>query len=309
MDPHGPLGEWRRCVWCWWARPSRWPWACGRNSRKVARKRWPSSTRPRPSKRPARGAAPVAAAAAPLSAADGRGNRQGVAAVPRAGRTGHLGLHATCRKPGTASRARASCGKRPCRCRATIRPWSGASTCFSPAPISAAAKSTASMPSMGSCSGSRSCPARRKARHPAQGERRHGLRRADHRHRRPLRLRHFRQRRPGRLGFFRQAGVVEKPGHARKTATGTPLRWPRIRIGCWSNSIRDRRGRQKSKLLAFDAATGKIVWQVVRPVPNSWATPIVIRQAGHEQVITAADPLGHRLQSGRWQRRFGGRSA
>lgn len=46
----------------------------------------------------------------------------------------------------------------------------------------------------------------------------------------------------------------------------------------------------KSKLLAFDSATGKIVWQVARPVPNSWASPIVIRLADRDQVVTAADP-------------------
>ena len=46
----------------------------------------------------------------------------------------------------------------------------------------------------------------------------------------------------------------------------------------------------KSKLLAFDSATGKVAWPVDRPVPNSWASPIVIRQGDREQIITAADP-------------------
>jgi outer membrane protein assembly factor BamB len=48
--------------------------------------------------------------------------------------------------------------------------------------------------------------------------------------------------------------------------------------------------RPKSKLLAFDAASGKIVWQADRPVPNSWSSPIVIRHAGSDQVVTSADP-------------------
>lgn len=46
----------------------------------------------------------------------------------------------------------------------------------------------------------------------------------------------------------------------------------------------------KSKLLAFDTATGKPVWQAVRSVPNSWSTPIVIRYAGQDQLIASADP-------------------
>jgi outer membrane protein assembly factor BamB len=46
----------------------------------------------------------------------------------------------------------------------------------------------------------------------------------------------------------------------------------------------------KSKLYAFDSASGKIVWQVDRKVPNSWASPIVIRTAGRDQIVTAAKP-------------------
>ncbi len=46
----------------------------------------------------------------------------------------------------------------------------------------------------------------------------------------------------------------------------------------------------KSKLLALDAATGNTVWETPRPVPNSWATPIVVDWKGQEQIITAGDP-------------------
>jgi outer membrane protein assembly factor BamB len=46
----------------------------------------------------------------------------------------------------------------------------------------------------------------------------------------------------------------------------------------------------KSKLFAFRAATGEIAWQVDRAVPNSWASPIVIRAAGRDQIVTAANP-------------------
>ena len=46
----------------------------------------------------------------------------------------------------------------------------------------------------------------------------------------------------------------------------------------------------KSKLLAFDMASGKKLWQQNRSVPNSWTTPIVIHHADRDQVITVADP-------------------
>jgi outer membrane protein assembly factor BamB len=45
-----------------------------------------------------------------------------------------------------------------------------------------------------------------------------------------------------------------------------------------------------SKILAFDSAAGEIVWQTERKVPNSWASPIVIRAGNRDQVVTVADP-------------------
>ncbi len=87
----------------------------------------------------------------------------------------------------------------------------------------------------------------------------------------------------GRLAWSKSLGLPENSyGHASSLATYKDLLLVQLDQG----SAR----AQKSKLLAFDAATGKIVWQVARPVPNSWATPIVIRHADHDQVITAADP-------------------
>jgi outer membrane protein assembly factor BamB len=46
----------------------------------------------------------------------------------------------------------------------------------------------------------------------------------------------------------------------------------------------------KSRLLAIKGSTGKIAWETARPVPNSWASPIVISVGGNEQVVTAAAP-------------------
>jgi outer membrane protein assembly factor BamB len=45
-----------------------------------------------------------------------------------------------------------------------------------------------------------------------------------------------------------------------------------------------------SKLLALDSATGKLVWETGRPVPNSWSSPIVARVGGRDQLITAGEP-------------------
>ena len=45
-----------------------------------------------------------------------------------------------------------------------------------------------------------------------------------------------------------------------------------------------------SRLMAFDGATGKVVWEKARQVPGSWASPIVVEAAGKTQIITAALP-------------------
>ncbi len=46
----------------------------------------------------------------------------------------------------------------------------------------------------------------------------------------------------------------------------------------------------KSRLFALDAASGKTVYEVPRPVPNSWASPIVVHAAGRDQLITCGNP-------------------
>jgi outer membrane protein assembly factor BamB len=48
--------------------------------------------------------------------------------------------------------------------------------------------------------------------------------------------------------------------------------------------------QEKSRLLALDIVTGKTVWEVKRPVPNSWSTPILIRAGQQEQIITCSNP-------------------
>ncbi len=46
----------------------------------------------------------------------------------------------------------------------------------------------------------------------------------------------------------------------------------------------------KSKLLAFDGKSGKLVWEQTRPVANSWTSPIVVKVGAQDQLITVADP-------------------
>jgi outer membrane protein assembly factor BamB len=45
-----------------------------------------------------------------------------------------------------------------------------------------------------------------------------------------------------------------------------------------------------SELIAIDGATGRTVWRARRPVPNSWATPIVINTGERHEVITCGSP-------------------
>lgn len=48
---------------------------------------------------------------------------------------------------------------------------------------------------------------------------------------------------------------------------------------------------KKSKLLAFDTATGTKAWETEpRPVPNSWATPVIFSAADKEQIVTSGNP-------------------
>jgi outer membrane protein assembly factor BamB len=45
-----------------------------------------------------------------------------------------------------------------------------------------------------------------------------------------------------------------------------------------------------SKLISLQGATGRVLWERSRPVPASWATPIVIEAAGKTQIITLGNP-------------------
>ncbi len=45
-----------------------------------------------------------------------------------------------------------------------------------------------------------------------------------------------------------------------------------------------------SKIMAFDSSSGSLVWSTSRPVPNSWATPIIINTGKREELITTGNP-------------------
>jgi len=45
-----------------------------------------------------------------------------------------------------------------------------------------------------------------------------------------------------------------------------------------------------SRLIALDALSGQTVWETQRPVPNSWASPIVINTGTREEIITCGNP-------------------
>ena len=201
-------------------------------------------------------------------------------------------------KHGTPPPARTSSGKRPSPCRATARRWSGAIAFFSPGPTGTAARSIASTPSAASCCGAGELPAAAGGGKPPN---------EDVGYASPT------VATDGRLAFgvfangdvaafdfagrrlwVRSLGFPDNVyGHAASPATFRDLllvpmdQGPNAKAG-------------KSKIMALDMATGKTVWERNRPVPNSWTSPIVVRAAGRDQLITAADPwvIAYQLPDG-----------
>ncbi len=57
----------------------------------------------------------------------------------------------------------------------------------------------------------------------------------------------------------------------------------------------------KSELIAFDAASGKVAWTAPRPVPNSWASPIVADTPAGERIVAAGGAwvIAYRPDTGR----------
>jgi outer membrane protein assembly factor BamB len=88
----------------------------------------------------------------------------------------------------------------------------------------------------------------------------------------------------GKLAWAKSLGIPENSyGHASSLVTYKNIVVVQFDQGPSAKAA-------KSKLLAFDSATGNIVWQTDRPVGNSWPSPIVIHTAQRDQIITAAAP-------------------
>ena len=89
----------------------------------------------------------------------------------------------------------------------------------------------------------------------------------------------------GNLAWSKSLGIPDNAyGHASSLVTYKNLLIVQFDQGTSEKA-------SKSKLLAFDSATGNPVWQTDRPVKNSWPSPIVIHAADRDQIITASDPL------------------
>jgi outer membrane protein assembly factor BamB len=66
-------------------------------------------------------------------------------------------------------------------------------------------------------------------------------------------------------------------------------------LAVWGNNLviqLDQGGKpgEGSKLISLQGADGRVLWERSRPVPASWATPIIIEAAGKTQIITVANP-------------------
>ena len=46
-----------------------------------------------------------------------------------------------------------------------------------------------------------------------------------------------------------------------------------------------------SSIMALAIATGRVLWETPRPVPNSWPSPVVIRTPSRDAIITCANPF------------------
>lgn len=98
----------------------------------------------------------------------------------------------------------------------------------------------------------------------------------------------------GSLAWAKHLGVPKSMyGYASSLAI-----WPGKLIVQWDQ---DEGAPGGSKLLAFDCATGRQLWERTKPTHGSWASPMVADVAGKQQVITLALPLvmSHALADGR----------
>jgi len=104
----------------------------------------------------------------------------------------------------------------------------------------------------------------------------------------------------GRLVWSKNFGKLENPyGHA------TSLVMWRKNLLVQIDQGRVEAG--KSRLYAFDGATGKTVWEQRRAMPSSWATPLVVNVGATEEIIAVGEPwlISYNAADGRELWRFG----
>lgn len=88
----------------------------------------------------------------------------------------------------------------------------------------------------------------------------------------------------GKLIWSKSFGIPDNVyGHASSLVTYKNLVVVQLDQGSSSKTA-------KSKIYAFDTASGKQVWVTDRSVRNSWPSPIVIRVGDSDQIVTAAAP-------------------
>ena len=87
----------------------------------------------------------------------------------------------------------------------------------------------------------------------------------------------------GKPAWARSLGLPENPyGHSSSLAMYRNLLLVLLDQGARNDSL--------SVVMALEAHSGETVWQTQRPVPHSWASPIVIDAATGPQLVTCADP-------------------
>jgi outer membrane protein assembly factor BamB len=87
----------------------------------------------------------------------------------------------------------------------------------------------------------------------------------------------------GRLAWSKHLGVPENPyGFATSLVVHDGKLFVQYDQG--------EAEKELSRLFAFDAATGRTVWEQRRALPSSWTTPLLIEAAGKPQLIVTSQP-------------------
>jgi outer membrane protein assembly factor BamB len=87
----------------------------------------------------------------------------------------------------------------------------------------------------------------------------------------------------GRLAWSKHLGVPDNPyGYATSPVVHDGKLFVQYDQG--------EAEKEKSRLYAYDTATGKIIWEQRRAVPSSWTTPLVIHPTGKSQLIATGQP-------------------